>query len=237
LQFYALLPLLALGVGRVAGRSLARAAAVIAAFGLASLAVRYLKVYDAAPIDPRWRLSIAATFVFFTAGMLLALLRLAWERRAPRWVRGPLASSDLWLLASVPVWTVVLLVDYDLDALLCPAAVLTIGACVLPLRHGPLTGALAWWPLAAVGVASYSLYLWHVPVLSALMSLGLPSRFASLTAVGIPLSILVALLSYRLIEEPFLRLRGTWSRYAAARTEPLTRAAPVEGELAGDAVA
>src|SRR5829696_7288440 len=37
------------------------------------------------------------------------------------------------------------------------AAFLIIGACVLPVRTGPVANALQWHPLALVGVASYSL--------------------------------------------------------------------------------
>lgn len=220
LQFYLLLPLIAVGIARLARGSLARAAALIAVLGAASLAIRYLKVYDVAAIDPRWRFSLPATFVFFTSGMLLALLRLQWEPGAPSWLRGIARRSDAWILASLPLWAIVLLGSYDLDALLWLASALTIGACVLPLEAGPLTRALAWPPLAALGVASYSLYLWHVPLLTALIDLGLSPGFGSLALVAVPLAIAASLLSFRGIEEPFLRLRRTWSRFAAGRSQP-----------------
>jgi peptidoglycan/LPS O-acetylase OafA/YrhL len=58
--------------------------------------------------------------------------------------------------------------------------------------------ALEWRPLALVGVASYSLYLWHVPILDAL---GGPHAKQLLA---------VAIASYRLVEAPFLRLRQCW---------------------------
>lgn len=234
LQFYLLLPVLAVAVGRVSRGSLARAAALIAGLGIASLAIRYLKAYDVAAINAPWRFTLPATFVFFTSGMLLALLRLRWERGVPGGVRGIARLSDAWILASLPLWAIVLLGSYDLDALLWLASALTIGACVLPLRTGPLTRALAWPPLAALGVASYSLYLWHIPVLTALIDLGLSPGFASLALVAVPIAIAVALLSYRLVEAPFLRLRRRWSRFAAGQAEPAPpKPQPAPGRFAG----
>jgi peptidoglycan/LPS O-acetylase OafA/YrhL len=101
---------------------------------------------------------------------------------------------------------------------------------VLPLRPGVLTRALEWAPLAALGVASYSLYAWHVPVIEAVLEVGWPaSPWTVLAAASVPISIAVALASYRLVEAPFLRLRGQWSRAAAAR-RPRRRGPPQETE-------
>ncbi len=217
--FYLLLPALAYLIARMAGGSRARAGAIIVALGLASLAVRIVTVYTATPVDPLWRLNIPATFLFFVPGMLLALLRLSWDERRPAWLRGPPLQGDIWVLASVPLWAVVLLVSYSLDFLVGAAAFLIVGACVLPIRRGPITNALQWRPLAVLGVASYSLYLWHVPVLKAEIDAGVSTGFWVLTAVSIPLCIAVALGSYGAIEWPFLRLRRQWAR-SAARQAP-----------------
>jgi peptidoglycan/LPS O-acetylase OafA/YrhL len=219
LCFYILLPVLAYSIARLAGGSRARAAAMLVALGLASLAVRIVTIYTADPIDPLWRLNIPATFLFFVPGMLLALLRLRWEERRPAWLRGPPLQGDIWILASIPLWAVVLLGSYSLDFLVGAAAFLIVGACVLPIRTGPLTNALQWRPLAVLGVASYSLYLWHVPVLRAEIDAGVSTSFWLLTAITIPLCVAVALASYAAIEWPFLRLRRQWAR-SAARQEP-----------------
>jgi peptidoglycan/LPS O-acetylase OafA/YrhL len=214
LMFYGLLPLLAWIVASLADGRRRRAAAILIALGAASLIVRALTVYVPEVPDLRWRLSLPATFMFFVPGMLLALVRAGWEERRPDWVRGPLASSSVWLLASVPLWLVVVY-RYDLDLALAGAAFLVIGACVLPLEPGRLTRALQWKPLAVLGVASYSLYLWHVPVLEVVVDAGVHSGFAALALTAIPASIVVALLSYRWIEAPFLRLRRQWSPSSA----------------------
>ena len=220
--FYLLLPVLAWAIARLAGGSRARAGAILIALGLVSLAVRVATIYTADPIDPLWRLNIPATFLFFVPGMLLALVRLSWEERRPAWLRGPPLQGDLWILATVPLWALVLLASYSLDFLVGVAAFLIVGACVLPIRTGPLTNALQWRPLAIVGIASYSLYLWHVPVLRAEIDGGVSTKFWILTAVAIPICIAVALASYAVIEWPFLRLRRQWAR-SSAKQEPEPR--------------
>jgi len=100
------------------------------------------------------------------------------------------------------------------------AAFLIIGACVLPVRTGPVANALQWHPLALVGVASYSLYLWHVPVIEALIDGGVSTGFAVLTVNAVAVCIAVALASYAVIESPFLRLRRQWARSAAKQEAP-----------------
>jgi len=219
LCFYLLLPLLAYVVARLAGGSRLRAGAILVGLALASLALRVATIYDAEPVDPLWRLNLPATFLFFVPGMLLALVRVSWEERRPEWLRGNLARGDLWILATIPLWALVVLVSYSLDFLVGAAAFLIIGACVLPLRTGPVANALQWRPLAVVGVASYSLYLWHVPVIKALADWGVPTGFAVLTLIAVPICIVVAIASYGAIESPFLRLRRQWAR-SSARQEP-----------------
>lgn len=221
LHFYLLLPLLAWAVARLARGSRPWAASLLLAIGLASLLIRIDKVATPDVIDPVWRFNLPTTFLFFIPGMLLALVRLSWEERRPTWLRGPLERADLWILATLPLWGIVVLYHYSLDPLICIASFLLIGACVLPLRSGPLTRALEWRPLAVLGVASYSLYLWHVPVIDALLSIGVVSRsWSSLTLIAVPVVIAAALASYQLIEAPFLRMRRQWARSSAEQEAP-----------------
>jgi peptidoglycan/LPS O-acetylase OafA/YrhL len=56
-----------------------------------------------------------------------------------------------------------------------------------------------------LGKRSYSVYLWHVPILHALTYLGLGLALRSITMIAASLGI--AALSYRFIEIPFLKLR------------------------------
>jgi peptidoglycan/LPS O-acetylase OafA/YrhL len=160
--------------------------------------------------------------------MLLALIRARWAMNGPpAWLRGVLLRSDLWILATVPLWAAVVLGNYDLVWLIGIAGFLTIGACVLPLRPGLLTRALEWRLLAALGVASYSLYLWHGHVIDVLVNdVGVSTALAPLAAIAIPVAIAAAVLSYGVIERPFLRLRRRWSSASAPTQDPAEAPAP-----------
>jgi peptidoglycan/LPS O-acetylase OafA/YrhL len=83
-----------------------------------------------------------------------------------------------------------------------------------PLSRRPFTG---------LGRISYGLYLYHLPVLAAVLSLAtLTSVDAGLArGVGLLLAIGISLASYRWVEQPFLRLRttrGRVSRLGTSRT-------------------
>jgi peptidoglycan/LPS O-acetylase OafA/YrhL len=216
-QFYALLPLLAWILARTARNSVRRAALLIGLVGSCSLMLRLALVQLAAHPHPLWQFSLPTTLFSFTAGMLLALGRLAWERKPPRWARGPVLYGDAWLLASLPFLALAFW-RFNLHPLVAVAAVLVIGACVLPLCPGRLVRALEWRPLAALGVASYSLYIWHLPIVLRLgRANGLEGHLARSLAIELPLLIALAAVSYLLVERPFLRLRRRWSPAAPAR--------------------
>jgi peptidoglycan/LPS O-acetylase OafA/YrhL len=167
-------------------------------------------VFDEAP-RPFWRASTLTNFQFIIAGMVAALAYLQLRERRPKWLRGPAANSDLWLLAAVPLIVPFTFVDYGWDVL-CPlVSFLIVGAAAFPhLERGRVTRVLWWRPLAALGLASYSVYLWHIYVLDYLTGKGIDG-FVLLTLTAVPISIAAAAISYKLIEEPFLRLRRRWS--------------------------
>jgi len=210
-QFYVLLPFLAWAIARVADGSPRRAGlAVVALGGLAEL-VRLATVTFNAGGDARWQYSLPSTFVFFTGGLLLAVVHTSWAGRRPSWLVGPARRSDAWLAVGILLWLIVVW-RYNLDVLLVPAAFVVVGAAVLPLQAGAGVRVLGWRPLALLGVASYSLYLWHFPLVVHLGSQPwMPHHYLALLAVMVPLSIVVALVSYRLVEAPFLRLRRSWT--------------------------
>jgi peptidoglycan/LPS O-acetylase OafA/YrhL len=195
LHFYALLPFVAVVLARVARGSRRNAAILLVAAGLAGAALRVYLLHHRHVGDPRVVYSLLTTAFFFVPGMLLALAR---DLRLPN----PLRSADLWLLASVPVWLFVF-DDYARTPWAAVASFFVVGAVALPLRDGPLVRALDWRPLALLGIASYSLYLWHLPIVDALAPHAL--------LLSVPVSLAVALISYRVIEAPFLRLRRRWS--------------------------
>jgi len=81
--------------------------------------------------------------------------------------------------------------------------------------EAPLARLLSARPLVWVGLRSYSLFLWHYPIAQALYSGGL-RYWPSLTLV---LSLIVADLSYRFVERPFLKRRSGELPSAAAEEQ------------------
>ena len=73
-------------------------------------------------------------------------------------------------------------------------------------------------PLRYLGRISYALYLWHLPLIVAFG-----------WKVGVPLALVVAALSYRFVELPFLR-RKYRRRVEGAKSDPsVTKVAPATG--------
>jgi peptidoglycan/LPS O-acetylase OafA/YrhL len=188
-----------------------------------------VKVLQSGYVDPLWRYNLPANFFFFIPGMLLAVLRVSWESSRPTWLRGPMRSSGVWLVASLPLWLLVF-DHYSWDPLVGVASFLVIGSCVLPLDSSLPIRLLDWRPLAVIGTASYSLYLWHLPIVDHLTQHQLKGDSLAIDLVVlIPLTIAVALVSYRVIEAPFLRLRRRWQ---GGSTSPVAGGYPGEAQVA-----
>ena len=223
-QFYILLPFIAFAIMKVASSSWQRACWCLVGLGVVAELVRWITVTSVSGPSERWTYSLPSTFVFFVPGMLLAVLQTAWrDEGGPQAWRGWASRSSAWFLASLPFWAIVVW-HYNLDVLLVPATFLTVGAVALPLRRGLVMTVLEWRPLAVLGIASYSLYLWHFPIVNQIAQRAPSLTYLELLAICVPLSCLVALVSYRLIEAPFLRLRRSWS--GSAR-RPVVAEAPV----------
>lgn len=233
LHFYILLPFLAYGIAGLSKGSVKRALLIIGALALASVCVHLFAVIltDRPWRDPL-RFSLISYFYFVAAGMIVALLRHSWDRR-PAWVRGPLLSADLWLIASVPFWFL-FVIDYSLQSLFVISCFLVMGAFLLPLRPSVVTRLVEWKPVAVLGLASFSLYLWHVPLLHFVNTHRVPiidplinktnefvgSDFIAFGLIMVPFCCAFAFLSYALVERPVLRLRQRWdSSRREARVE------------------
>jgi hypothetical protein len=115
----------------------------------------------------------------------------------------------------------------ELDAALYQGGFLLVSVVTAVLlavvaHPGALLGrAFGWAPLVWLGVRSYGIYLWHWPVLVLTRpDEDVPFSGPGLTAVQVGLTVAIAALSYRYVEQPFRRagLRGTalWLRHAWA---------------------
>jgi peptidoglycan/LPS O-acetylase OafA/YrhL len=207
LQFYIVLPLLAWFVARVSGRSAFKAALVLALIGAASFA------YHATVIDrPLLSRSFPANFAFIVTGMIIGVLETQWSAlpidRVPRWA----TASNTWLLAGIALWPLTTIWSSSKDSVALVASFLIVGSVILPLRSGRVTELLDWRPLAALGIATYSLYIWHFPLLVWLIDHRVVHFRWELDAlIAMVICGAVALVSYRVIEAPFLGLRRRWA--------------------------
>jgi peptidoglycan/LPS O-acetylase OafA/YrhL len=110
-------------------------------------------------------------------------------------------------------------------------AVLLLLALTAP--QSGVAGVMRWAPLRWIGVRSYGLYLFHLPVLGLIQGFrghdvpqvtGIGDIGATLVALAV--SLLVAAMSFRYIERPFIEL-GQRSRYRIDAPDGAARSAPV----------
>jgi peptidoglycan/LPS O-acetylase OafA/YrhL len=219
IQYYIALPLLAWVIAKLAGSSLRRSALLLVGIGVASYALRLHEVVSSP--EPNifgilGKYALPTNLYGFVVGMLIALARIAWERRTPGWAARPIVgSTGAWIGAGIVLF---LLTAYNLDLQepwLALAAFSILAASVLPLRGGRLLRALEWRPLATLGIATFSLYVWHAPVLLGVVQTTDIKDFKALFLIGMPLCIAGGVLSYNLIERPALRRRKGWGATAA----------------------
>jgi peptidoglycan/LPS O-acetylase OafA/YrhL len=94
------------------------------------------------------------------------------------------------------------------------AAIVAVAVVSLCARADDHPSVLQSRPLRLAGLVSYSLYLWHAPILIYAMrwagvAAPLGARDAVVLAFALALSVAVAVLSYTLVERPFLQRKAT----------------------------
>lgn len=200
-QFYVLFPLLlcvAWRVGRSRRSTLFWCITVVAVVSFSvSLVFSFSAVLPGIANPSQFAFYMTPTRAWeFAVGAALAL----WSARA-RWhaVHPVAVALGLILIAASAVW-----IEpggaYPGTAALLPvtgtALVLAGGA-----RHNPVSGLLAQRPLAWLGDVSYSLYLWHWPLLVFAWRLWPGQQGAVLGAIA--LAFALAALTHRFVETPF----------------------------------
>lgn len=205
-EFYVLLPLVAWALGRLSRGSRVRGLGLLGLLTALTLGLR-LSVRAHSPLS--WQYSPATNAFFFLPGMLLAYVRCVRPERLLDRLPALVARSDTWMAAGVGCWMAHAWL-WSHDELLGLGCLLVLGACVLPLRVGLTVRILDLRLLGLLGVVSYSLYLWHAPIVEALARVT-PAGLPGLVVASMGVSVAVAVASYLVIERPFLLLRRSWN--------------------------
>ena len=127
------------------------------------------------------------------------------------WVPVGLAAMLAWLLTVPSVWAAIRGAPFVAGAsstwFIWYGLVWSL--LLLALLHGPdwLRSPFAWPPLRLVGVVSFSLYLWHMPVMDALRGMGITSWPWLAPGIVLLVALLVAMVSFLLLERPWREFR------------------------------
>jgi peptidoglycan/LPS O-acetylase OafA/YrhL len=237
--FYALLPLWALAMRRLPGtvRSELLGLAALAGVGIVWMLVAVLGASDPDHANTsRMLVWLPAYLDHFALGMALAVLTVGEPPRALAAIgRRPWAA---WLVAAVAFVVVAVGIGLSpenrLDAPMSAAqtlgrhwlyAVVAVGvllpAVVGSQREGAVRGLLGHRWLLYLGVISYGIYLWHNNAMEKIAGDvgrdGTWGDFFAYLAIGVVVAVVVASLSWRLVEKPILRLK----RLVPDRAQPV----------------
>jgi len=225
-MFYLGLAVLGVMLARACRRLRTRAsrivllAAVPAALAAASIAWKAWAFYIADIPLSHWPtyFGFLAKLDTFAFGMLLAvvLVGVGLPER-PRFLSSALGVAAFAVLAVVFVARRPDTAgDVFFHTMSAVAFTLLLASTVLAPSGSRWRSALSQRPLTWLGMVSYSVYLWHEPVLLALGNLGLvsdaPSDFLVTAVVVVAASLLVGGISYWLIEYPTMQLRQAFTR-------------------------
>ena len=231
LIFYASLPVLAALAARLRVLTRWQAALLppVALLGL-GLATR-LALHHGPLSSSSWHWVVESSFLgqcdMFAWGMLTAVLAVGIRDHG---VRLPLH----WRKVAVPLAIVAVVlsawrmrIDWQLtssyaNSVAAAAMGVLLAAVVLPhaTARPQVVRALEWRPLVFVGIVSYSIYLWHSPVLDWMGEHGLVrpgvDGLAETIAVALAMTLVIASASYAFVEAPALRRKHVMSRRRTA---------------------
>jgi peptidoglycan/LPS O-acetylase OafA/YrhL len=222
--FYVALPLLGL-IAFLLGRRRVGLQAVLLA-GLVVLSAGWDQIVHARHLGPIASKSLVTYIGHFALGMLVAL----WiERRRLRPdYRGPLGPSATAALVALGVaviaWNAYVFEAFPGDSfsrVVLAKLPTALGFALIVAAAAGGTGPSVSWlrsrPLVAVGIVSYGVYLWHLPLILVVRQLGLlPAAVLPRFAVVLPLALAVATLSWKLVERPAIQRAASGRRRARA---------------------
>jgi peptidoglycan/LPS O-acetylase OafA/YrhL len=222
-QFYLVLPLVLIALRRrLPGRRFLLAAfwaGTILSFALATMLAGTRPSFTFYLLPTRAWEMLAGGLVYLHCG--------GWRPRA--WLSNLLALVGLALIAIAFVGLDVL-VAWPSWSTLLPV----LGAVLVLVARPEKAPGLGSRPVLAIGLWSYSIYIWHWPIVVGLAYAGFDGTGAALA--GMAATIAVAGLSYRFIETPF-RQKPLPGRRIAPRLAMLAGLAVLAGTTAGSFVA
>jgi peptidoglycan/LPS O-acetylase OafA/YrhL len=202
-QFYLIWPILLAGLLR-ALRTITRISVALVAMIVASVIAMAIEFSVKNPFHAY--MSTEARAHSLLAGALLSVVTLGWRgptTTAARYalqIAGWLGVGYLAFLA----WNVSVFAPWLYHGgylLVAVAAAAVIAAAVQP-TSGALARMLSWRPLTAIGLISYGLYLYHIPVYYVLDTKSFPHGVVLLQIVRVAIAFSLATASYFLIERP-----------------------------------
>ena len=211
-QFYLLWPLAVVVLLR--GRDAVRGArrVLVASLALAAFSFVFMQVsYDSGNPSPAYYSTVTRMGSILLGAALAAWLArpAAAVRRTSDEVGAGRRVLEIGALAAIAglalAWT---RLDggsttlYRGGLLLCAIATTVVIAAAVHPRRGPVSRALSFRPLCAAGLISYGLYLWHWPIYVYLDSDRVHLTGWPLLAVRVGVTLVVAVLSYRYVEQP-----------------------------------
>lgn len=213
-QFYLLWPVVMVLVLSIAGRRLPERMArllLLAVIGGASAVSFGWAVRQSASAPAQAYFSTPVRAWELGAGALVAVAASVVPCRFRHRVRGPLSLAGVTGIALAAVLV------RSTSGFPAPEAALPVLATVLVLVAG-LGGSVGRWGLLLtnpvsryVGRISYSLYLWHWPVIVLVAAL-LPRQTALKSPIAVLLMVGLSVASYHFVERPFRRFSyGSWS--------------------------
>lgn len=236
-QFYLLWPIVLIGLLWLLGASRQRVAGVVALLVVMVVAYRILR-FDQGTFLLWLYIGTDTRVDSLLVGALLAIVFDGIEAPVGFYERHRWVATASWIAAAVFVAAVLrarldesflYLGGFTIVAVAC--AMLVVG--VLP--GSPWLGArlLSWQPLCTLGIVSYGLYLWHLPVFTGVQRFG--GGIPPVLRVGLALSITAFLtaLSWYVVERPFLRWKDRIEHRGLRRqaTDALEDATRPSGEV------
>ena len=203
-QFYIVYPLFLWAIYRAGSRVAVIMIAMLAVASFVTAETMLIEGRKAAfylPHTRAWELAL---------GCMLALTSLATRLRHP--IRDAAGIVGLAMIAcAIVVYSDATPFPGAAALLPCFGAALIIWAGSDGRRH--LAGVfLTWRPLVLTGLVSYSLYLWHWPLLTFTSYLSVPEPSVLAKSAALAASYVLALLTWRWIELPFRGRSGVFTR-------------------------